>query len=228
MTGADLFAAVPPEVTIVEVGPRDGLQNEPTPGPGRRQGGADRGPGRRRAAGRRGGCLRLAEMGAADGRQRRGAATVSGAGPACAIRCWCRTSRDWRRRWPPGPTRSPCSAPPRRPSRRGTSTARSPRAWSGSGRWPRRRWRKDVRVRGYVSCVLGCPYEGEIAPGAVARVADGTARHGLLRDLARRHDRRRHATQDGGDAGGGHGRAAGRRPWPSTPTTPTARRWPTC
>ncbi len=28
-----------------------------------------------------------------------------------------------------------------------------------------------VRVRGYVSCVLGCPYEGEIAPEAVASVA---------------------------------------------------------
>ena len=28
-----------------------------------------------------------------------------------------------------------------------------------------------VRVRGYVSCVLGCPYEGEIAPSKVAEVA---------------------------------------------------------
>lgn len=28
-----------------------------------------------------------------------------------------------------------------------------------------------LRVRGYVSCVLGCPYEGEIAPAAVASVA---------------------------------------------------------
>ncbi|MCW2286555.1 hydroxymethylglutaryl-CoA lyase [Rhodoblastus acidophilus] len=28
-----------------------------------------------------------------------------------------------------------------------------------------------VKVRGYVSCALGCPYEGEIAPQAVARVA---------------------------------------------------------
>ena len=28
-----------------------------------------------------------------------------------------------------------------------------------------------VRVRGYVSCVLGCPYEGEISPEAVASVA---------------------------------------------------------
>ncbi|MBD3895027.1 hydroxymethylglutaryl-CoA lyase [Halomonas sp. ML-15] len=29
----------------------------------------------------------------------------------------------------------------------------------------------NIRVRGYVSCVLGCPYEGEIAPGKVADVA---------------------------------------------------------
>jgi hydroxymethylglutaryl-CoA lyase len=37
--------------------------------------------------------------------------------------------------------------------------------------------RDGVRVRGYVSCALGCPYEGEIAPAAVARVA------ARLRDL---------------------------------------------
>ncbi len=30
----------------------------------------------------------------------------------------------------------------------------------------------DVRVRGYVSCVLGCPYEGAVAPDAVAEVAE--------------------------------------------------------
>ncbi|MCW2318746.1 hydroxymethylglutaryl-CoA lyase [Rhodoblastus acidophilus] len=29
----------------------------------------------------------------------------------------------------------------------------------------------DIRVRGYVSCVLGCPYQGDIAPRAVADVA---------------------------------------------------------
>jgi hydroxymethylglutaryl-CoA lyase len=28
-----------------------------------------------------------------------------------------------------------------------------------------------VRVRGYLSCVLGCPYEGKVAPATVARVA---------------------------------------------------------
>ncbi|MFN4289823.1 MAG: hydroxymethylglutaryl-CoA lyase [Permianibacter sp.] len=30
----------------------------------------------------------------------------------------------------------------------------------------------NIKVRGYVSCVLGCPYEGEIKPEAVAWVAD--------------------------------------------------------
>ena len=29
----------------------------------------------------------------------------------------------------------------------------------------------DVKVRGYVSCVLGCPYQGEVTPAAVAEVA---------------------------------------------------------
>ncbi len=30
---------------------------------------------------------------------------------------------------------------------------------------------EGIGLRGYVSCVLGCPYEGEIAPAVVARVA---------------------------------------------------------
>jgi len=30
---------------------------------------------------------------------------------------------------------------------------------------------KGLRVRGYVSCVLGCPYEGDVPPATVARVA---------------------------------------------------------
>jgi len=30
---------------------------------------------------------------------------------------------------------------------------------------------KGLKIRGYVSCALGCPYEGEIAPDAVAAVA---------------------------------------------------------
>lgn len=32
--------------------------------------------------------------------------------------------------------------------------------------------KNNIKVRGYVSCVLGCPYEGEIKPQAVADVAE--------------------------------------------------------
>jgi hydroxymethylglutaryl-CoA lyase len=32
--------------------------------------------------------------------------------------------------------------------------------------------RNSIRVRGYISCVLGCPYEGEIDPEAVANIAE--------------------------------------------------------
>jgi isopropylmalate/homocitrate/citramalate synthase len=35
-----------------------------------------------------------------------------------------------------------------------------------------------VRVRGYISCVLGCPYEGNIDPSKVAEVADALHRLG--------------------------------------------------
>ena len=37
---------------------------------------------------------------------------------------------------------------------------------------------EGVRVRGYISCVLGCPYEGKISPDAVADVAQALKRMG--------------------------------------------------
>jgi isopropylmalate/homocitrate/citramalate synthase len=37
--------------------------------------------------------------------------------------------------------------------------------------------KEKIRVRGYVSCVLGCPYEGEVAPARVSEVA------GALHDM---------------------------------------------
>jgi hydroxymethylglutaryl-CoA lyase len=37
---------------------------------------------------------------------------------------------------------------------------------------------EGLRLRGYVSCVLGCPYEGAVAPEAVAEVASGLAAMG--------------------------------------------------
>ncbi len=35
-----------------------------------------------------------------------------------------------------------------------------------------------VKVRGYISCVLGCPFDGDVAPAAVVRVADVLWREG--------------------------------------------------
>ena len=43
----------------------------------------------------------------------------------------------------------------------------------------RRRRRDGFKVRGYVSCVLGCPYEGAVAPATVAACRrDGCAAMG--------------------------------------------------
>lgn len=38
--------------------------------------------------------------------------------------------------------------------------------------------RADIKVRGYVSCALGCPYEGAIAPSRVAEVAKSLYQQG--------------------------------------------------
>ena len=51
----------------------------------------------------------------------------------------------------------------------------------------------NVRVRGYVSCALGCPYEGEVDPAKRCRRRRRAVRPRMLRNFARRHDRRRHA-----------------------------------
>jgi hydroxymethylglutaryl-CoA lyase len=59
-----------------------------------------------------------------------------------------------------------------------------------------------IAVRGAISCAVGCPYEGEVAPAQVAYLA------GLMhaRRAARgcgRHHRRGHAAQSAGSPGGG-------------------------
>ena len=85
------MSSLPSSVTLVDVGPRDGLQNEKQTG---RRGDQDRAraaaPGGR-PEGDRGHQLRQPEVGAADGRQRRRARRHRAASPACATRCWCRT-----------------------------------------------------------------------------------------------------------------------------------------
>ena len=61
--------------------------------------------------------------------------------------------------------------------------------------------RLDIKVRGYVSCVLGCPYEGDVSMDTVLMITEKTVRQGLLRGIARRHHRRRYC-RPGAGAGG--------------------------
>ena len=64
-------------------------------------------------------------------------------------------------------------------------------------------------MRGYVSCVTDCPYDGPTPPGEVARVAAALFDLGCSEVEPRRHDRDGHARDHRGDAGDGAGRRAG-------------------
>jgi hydroxymethylglutaryl-CoA lyase len=170
VTARDLFAAVPPEVTVVEVGPRDGLQNEPTPVP---------------VAAKVALVEALADAGL----------PVVEAGSFVSPK-WVpqmagsdEVLRTVRKR--PG-VRYPVLVP----NLNGLEAALAAGAeeiavfGAASETFSQRnincsiaesleRFRPvvaaakeaGVRARGYVSCVVGCPYEGEIASAAVARVA---------------------------------------------------------
>jgi hydroxymethylglutaryl-CoA lyase len=175
----DPFARVPAEVTVVEVGPRDGLQNEPAPVP----------TGAKVAL-----IEALAEAGlpvveAGAFVSPRWVPQMAGSGEVL---------RQARRR--PG-TRYPVLVP----NLAGLEAALAAGAdeiavfGAASETFSRRnincsiaesleRFRPvvgqalagGVRVRAYVSCVAGCPYEGPVAPAAVARVAGELHRMGCF------------------------------------------------
>ena len=166
-----LSMALPAAVRIVEVGPRDGLQNEKAIIADRRQDRTDRpavgdrpaDASRRPASSARNGCRNWP--------MRPRSSPASPAGRACAIRCWCRTNRATNARAPPAPTKSRCSPPRRKPSTARTSTPASTNRSRASRRCWRARKADGVHVRGYVSTVLGCPYQGEVPVADVVRVA---------------------------------------------------------
>ena len=192
-------------VTIYEVGPRDGLQNEARPIPTAEK---------IALVDLLTGCgfshievasfvspkwvPQMADGAAGAGRDRaRAGGDLWRADPEPA-RATRRRGRRGRRRWRSSPR-------PRRVSASATSTARSPRAWSDSPRWPRRRRGDGMPLRGYVSCVTDCPFEGEIAPQS-GRTRDGAALGARLsRGQPRRHHRARHARFGRADAAGGAG-----------------------
>lgn len=80
-----------------------------------------------------------------------------------------------------GPTRSLCLAPPARRSASATSIVPSPRASECFRPVVAAARANGIFVRGAMSCTVGCPYEGEIAPERVAMLA------GLMRDIGVQH-----------------------------------------
>ena len=87
------------------------------------------------------------------------------------IPCWCPTSRGWSRRWHPGVEEIAIFG--------AASEAFSAKNINCSIAESLERFRpvtesalaQGIRVRGYVSCVLGCPYQGEVPVAEVARVS---------------------------------------------------------
>ena len=218
---------LPQHVRLVDVGPRDGLQNEKATVPTDVKVATDRHARRRGLSRRRGDGVRLAEVGAADGRRRRrdgadraqGRRSLSGAdaepqGLRGRARRACRRSRRVRRR-------------ERNASRARTSTARSPRA--SSAREPVFDAAKAAgRARARLHLVRArLPVRRRHRSAQGGRGRRRAARDGRVRSLARRHDRHRHRRQDAGA-----GRASSRSAFRSTrspviSTTRTARRSPT-
>lgn len=175
----DLFGRVPPEVAVVEVGPRDGLQNEPEPVP------------------------LAAKVALVEALADAGLPVVE-AGAFVSPR-WVPQMAESDAVLRAIRRREGVRYPVLVPNLKGLEAALAAGAdevavfGAASETFSRRnincsiaesldRFRpvvaaataRDVRVRGYVSCVLGCPYEGPIAPAAVARVAAELHRMGCF------------------------------------------------
>ena len=170
MSAPDSLAAAPPEAVVVEVGPRDGLQNEAVTVP---------------VAAR----IRLIDRLAAAGLQviEAGAFVAPSRVPQMADseKVLAGIARPEGVRFPvlvpnrAGLTRALAAGAQEIAVFAAASETFSERNLNAGIEASLARYRDVVaqalgqrlRVRGYVSCALGCPYEGRIAPAAVARVA---------------------------------------------------------
>ena len=193
----------------------------------RRQGRADRCACRRPACPPSRPTLRVAQMGAADGRHRRG----DGAHPAQARRLLSGAGAQHeglsKRRAPPARRKSRSSAPPPRRSPARTSTARSPSRFERFA--PIWRWRKNTasRCAAMSPACSAAPTKATWRRRTVAEVADAAATRWAAtrsRSATRSASARRPKRSDDR----GRARSAYRsKSSPATTTTPTARRSPT-
>ena len=165
------LAALPRSVTLCEVGPRDGLQNETQVVAAGRQGALRRNARRRRRPRNRGDVVRSPRGRPATGRRRRRVSGDSAARRACATSRWCRTSAGSIVRSRPACGISSSSPRPRIRSPSATSACRSKRRWRRLPTVIRRAHENGMRVRASVSTAFGCPFEGDVPPANVVRVA---------------------------------------------------------
>ena len=180
-------------VTIYEVSPRDGLQNEARLDPDRRQDRARRPADRLRLHPDRGGELRQPEMGAADGRRRRGARRHRPRARACATPRWRRTCKGYEAARAAGADEVAIFASASESfSRRNINALdrREPRALRPGRRGGARR--RDAAAR---LCLLRhrLPVRGPDRARGGGRGGRAAVRARLPRGLARRHHRPRHA-----------------------------------
>ena len=191
--------AMPASVRIVEVGPRDGLQNEKNDHRHRRQDRTDRPPVRHRPAHDRSDELRQPEVGAAAGRCRRCLPRHPPRRRRRAIRCSCPTSRATNARARSAPSEVAVFTAASEAFNRkniNASIDESHRTLPSGARARQRRRRARARLR-VDRARLPLPGRGAgRRRGARRRTA---AWAGLLRDFARRHHRRRHAGQGARD-----------------------------
>ena len=176
---------------IVEVGPRDGLQNEPAA-----VSTADkiafvnrlsaRGPAGHRSVG-----VRQPEVGAADGRCRGGVRRHRARARHPLHRARAEPRRPRTRARGRRHARSRSSPPRPRRSAARTSTSRSTSRSRPTRRSATARSRAGLRVRGYLSTAFGCPFEGDVAPRTRRRRRRAAARPRRLRGGGQRHDRHR-------------------------------------
>ena len=185
------MSALPSRVSIVEVGPRDGLQNETAVVPtaakiafvDRPDGGRPLAHRSRRRSCRRSGCRRWATRPTCSpaSRESRASATARS----------CPIAPGSIGRWPPACARSRSSPPHPKPSAAATSTSRSTSRWRHTPTSPPRRSRRALTVRGYLSTSFGCPFEGDVDPARVAALTERLLALGVVRGGGQRHHRHR-------------------------------------
>ena len=130
----------------------------------RRQGAPDRRALGDGAARHRDHQLRQPEVDPAARRRRRGVARGSRASRASSTRRWCRTSRGWTRRSPPGMKEvAVFMSASETHNKKNVNKTIAADAGGVRGEVPPA-LAAGVRVRAYVSTVYGCPYEGAVDP----------------------------------------------------------------